>query len=250
MKTVSRLSIAPVKGLALIHPRELELESFGVADNRRFYLVDADGRRYAQLRDGSLVRIVPEWDGTRLTLTFPDGERADGELELGDAVVTDFYGRDVAGRVVVGPWSRALSDYVGRELTLVMADEPGGGVDRDVGPVTMLSDASLDALSDGLDARRFRMLIGIAGCEPYEEDSWLGGLVRVGDAVVRLHEQVERCAITTQNPDTGVVDFDTLRTIKERRGFREGTTKKLDLGVFGDVETPGRVRVGDPVEPV
>ena len=51
MKTVSRLSIAPVKGLALLHPAEIELESFGVADNRRFYVIDADGRRYAQLRD-------------------------------------------------------------------------------------------------------------------------------------------------------------------------------------------------------
>ena len=43
------------------------------------------------------------------------------------------------------------------------------------------------------------MLISIAGCRPHEEDEWLGGRVRVGDAVVRLHEQVARRAITTQN---------------------------------------------------
>lgn len=250
MKTVSRLSIAPVKGMGLVHPDELELTPAGVADNRRFYLVDANGRRYGQIRDGALVQIRPTWDGRRLRLDFPDGTQAEGEVELDGEIVTDFYGRPVNGHLVVGPWNDAISRYVGREIRLVRADEPGGGVDRGRGTVTMLGDASLDALSDGLDARRFRMLIGIAGTAPYEEDDWLGRLVRVGDAVLRLHEQVARCAITTQNPDSGTVDFDTLRTIKEKRGFRDGSTKDLDLGVFGEVDTPGRIRVGDPVEPV
>jgi uncharacterized protein len=253
VRTVSGLSVAPVKGLALLHPTEVELESFGVADNRRFYVIDADGRRYAQIRDGTLVRIVPAWDGARLALTFPDGSVVDGEVDVDGAVTTDFYGRDVSGRVVVGPWSSAISEYVGRPLRLVRADQPGGGVDRERGGVTMLSDASLDELGrnagrDGVDARRFRMLIAIAGCTPHEEDEWLGGLVRVGDAVVRLHEQVARCAITTQDPDSGVPDFDTLREIKNYRGLRPGTTNHIDFGVFGDVETPGRVRVGDAVE--
>jgi hypothetical protein len=119
----------------------------------------------------------------------------------------------------------------------------------------MLSDASLAELArqtsrDEVDARRFRMLISIAGCRPHEEDEWLGGRVRVGDAVVRLHEQVARCAITTQNPATGVPDFDTLREIKRYRGARDEEAKYIDFGVFGEVETPGRVRVGDPVEPL
>jgi len=118
----------------------------------------------------------------------------------------------------------------------------------------MLSDASLEELArnanrDGVDPRRFRMLIGIAGCEPHEEDAWLGGLVGVGEAVVRLHEQVARCAITTQSPETGAPDFDTLREIKRYRGTRADGGKHIDFGVFGEVEQPGRVRLGDEVEP-
>ena len=256
MKTVSRLSIAPVKGMGLVYPEEVALESFGVAANRRFFVVDADGRRYGQIRDGTLVRIRPAYDEAsgRLTLRFPDGRVADGVPELGEEVVTDFYGRPVRGRIAVGPWAGAISAFAGRELRLVRSDEPGAGVDRDLGPVTMLSDASLNELArqaevDGVDARRFRMLIGIAGCEAHEEDRWLGGRVRVGEAVVRLLEQVARCAITTQNPDSGAPDFDTLREIKRYRGTREGG-KLIDFGVFGEVETPGRVRVGDAVEPL
>ena len=257
MKTVSRLSIAPVKGMALVHPDHVSLERFGVASNRRFFVVDADGRRYGQIRNGTLVRIRPEYDeaGGALTLRFPDGTVVAGVPQLGDELVTDFYGRPVRGRVVEGEWSNAVSSFAGRRLSLVRSEEPGAGVDRGLGPVTMLSDASLDALArhagvEGVDARRFRMLIGIAGCEPHEEDSWLGRRVRVGDAVVRLHEQVARCAITTQSPTSGIPDFDTLREIKRYRGAREEDGKNIDFGVFGEVETPGRVRVGDAVEPL
>ena len=77
MKTVSRLSIAPVKGMALVHPDEIALERFGVAANRRFHVVDADGRRYGQIRNGTLVRVQPDYDESsgRLALRFPDGRR-------------------------------------------------------------------------------------------------------------------------------------------------------------------------------
>jgi uncharacterized protein YcbX len=83
---------------------------------------------------------------------------------------------------------------------------------------------------------------------PHEEDQWVGADVRIGEAVVRVREQVARCAITTKNPDTGERDLDTLRAIKGYRGVREGN--HVDFGVYGEVVEPGRVRVGDPVEPL
>jgi uncharacterized protein YcbX len=41
---VVRISIAPVKSLGLVHPDEIELGPHGVVGNRRFWLVDEDGR--------------------------------------------------------------------------------------------------------------------------------------------------------------------------------------------------------------
>ena len=251
--TVSRLSIAPVKGLALVHPEEIELGRSGVADNRRFWIVDSDGRRYGLLRDGSLALIRPSYDSARdhLELRFPDGGVAVGDVGLGGSVTTDFHGRPVRGRFVDGPWADALSEYVGRPLRLVKGDAPGSGVDRGRGSVSILSDASLEELrrraghAQPVDGRRFRMLIHVNGTDPHEEDEWLGRQVRVGEATVVLHEQVARCAITTQNPATGKRDFDTLRTIKDYRGLRDG--EGIDFGVYGEVVDPGRVRLGDDV---
>jgi uncharacterized protein YcbX len=105
--TVARIWISPVKGLALVDVDEVELERTGVRDNRRFHIVDADGRRYNQLRNGALVQIRQELDGEHLALQFPDGTTAGGEVALGAAISTDFYGRPVEGHVVEGPWSEA-----------------------------------------------------------------------------------------------------------------------------------------------
>ena len=257
MPAVSWLSVAPVKGLALTQRDELTLESFGALENRRFHLLDERGRFVNGLTrlERSLFPVVPRWDpdADSLSLTFPDGSIVDGPVELGEPVSTRFYERDEPGRIVRGPWAAALSDYAGRELRLARTDVPGRAVDRLDGSVSIVSDESVDELArqagiDRADARRFRMLVGVRGGEPHVEDTWIGREVRFGEAVVRVHEQVARCAITTKNPDTGERDLDTLRVIKAYRGTRG--VKHLDFGVYGEVVTPGRVRAGDAIEPL
>jgi uncharacterized protein YcbX len=247
MPTVARINVTPVKGLGLLHPDEVELTARGVESNRRYYLIS--GWRLFNGKDhGSLVRIAPEAENGTLTLRFPDGHEVSGEVELGESVSTNFWGRQVTGRLVLGPWSDVLSDYAATSLQLVRTDEPGAGCDVHVG--TMLGRASCERLAQELDAevdaRRFRMLLELDGAAAHEEDTWDG--VRIGEAIVRVAGPVPRCAVTTQDPDSGVRTLDTLAGIKSYRGLRDG--KKLDFGVYFDVVEPGRVRVGDTVEPL
>jgi uncharacterized protein YcbX len=248
--SVAAISITPVKSLGLHHPDDVELTSVGVRGNRAYYLVDDGGRLVGGVQHGTLVQVRPEVNDGRLTLRFPDGAVVDGEVELGAVVTTDFYGhRDVEGRLVQGPWADALSDYAGSRLRLVRAVNDDA---YDVHPATIVSLGSCRRLGEQLDAeidpRRFRMLLTLDGCEPHEEDSWSGRSVRAGEAVLLVGGPVPRCAVTTQDPDTGVRSLDTLRAIRELRGLRDG--KAIDFGVYAEVVQPGRVRVGDPVEPV
>lgn len=235
-----------MKSLGLQHPERVELTDRGVAEDRRFYLVDAAGRLVGGVKHGPLVQVRPEWDGlSRLVLTFPDGTRVEGTVELGEPVETDFYGkRRVSGRVVHGPWAGALSEYAGASLSLVRVED--GSYALDISVATLVSDGSLAALG-GLDGRRFRMLLELEGCEPFEEDSWRDSLVRTGSALLRLGGPVPRCAVTTQDPATGVRDHDTLRSIRERRGRSEDG--RIYLGMYADVAVPGSVAVGDLVSP-
>jgi hypothetical protein len=249
--SVSRLSITPVKGLALSHPDEVEVTPTGVPENRRFFLVDERGKLVSGTRPGPLFQVGAETDadGSRLALTFPDGRVLEGPVELGEPRVTAFWSRPVRGHVVDGPWSEALSEVLGRRVELRRAEEQGGGFDDS--PVSLLSEESLAELGrslggDAVDGRRFRMLVYVAGCAPLEEESWLGRRVRIGEAVIRVTKPDARCAMTTRNPDSGERDLDTLAAIRDFRGLRNG--KHLDFGVYADVEDPGRVRVGDTVE--
>ena len=136
-----------------------------------------------------------------------------------------------------------------------MWTSPATGSDRGVGAsVSVVSSGTLDRLAqqageDAIDGRRFRMLFGIDGVDAHAEDGWLGRSVAFGDAVVRLEARVGRCAVTTQDPDTGVPDLDTLRFLAEYRSHLDGE-EPLPIGVWGGVERPGRVRVGDRVEPL
>jgi uncharacterized protein YcbX len=249
--TLVRISTTPVKSLRLHHPDELELEAFGVALDRRFYLIREDGRLLAGLHHGPLALVRADWDPgpDRLTLTFPEGEVVEGDVQLAEPVLTDFWGHRVEGWLVVGPWSEALSGFAGRPVRLVKTDVRAGGVDAE--PLTLVSSESVAELArraglDTVDARRFRMLLEIEGCAPHEEDTWSGRHVRIGDAVVEIGGPVPRCATTTRDPNTGKRDLDTLREIAAYRGKRDG--KKIDFGVYAQVVRPGRVRVGDPVE--
>jgi uncharacterized protein YcbX len=251
--SVSRLAIAPVKGLALLHPDEVEVTRTGVPENRRFFLVDERGKRWSGTKDGPLfgVRAETDAEGRRLALTFADGRVVDAPVDLGERRFTAFWDRPVWGHVVEGPWAEALSELLGEPVRLIRAEEPGGGFDA--WPLSLVSDASLEELArrsgeERVDGRRFRMLVHVAGTRPHEEDEWLGRRLRLGDVVVRVTEQDARCRMTTRNPDTGIKDFDTVRAIRDYRGLRSG--KHADFGVYADVERPGRIRVGDPVEPL
>jgi uncharacterized protein YcbX len=143
----------------------------------------------------------------------------------------------------------------------VRCDHPGGtriraGETNVRNAVSLVSDGSLRELARQLevpavDGRRFRMLIELEGAEAHEEDTWIGGQVVAGEAVLSITKPDARCAITTQDPDTGERDLDTLRTLIRYRGFREGDPeKKIDFGVLGEVHRPGRVSIGDQVEVV
>ncbi|HZT17548.1 MAG TPA: MOSC N-terminal beta barrel domain-containing protein [Gaiellaceae bacterium] len=254
--SVAWIAVAPVKALRLALVDEVELAESGPRGDRRFFLVDENGRLVNNKGLGILQQVLPAFDAAAgtLALRFPDGTDVSGEVELGDEIETLFWGETRPARRVIGPWSDALSELAGRRLQLV-ASADGAAVDRgSKGAATIVSTAALDALGaeldvDAVDGRRFRMHFGIDGIPAHAEDGWLGRRVRVGGAVVVPAGNVGRCAVTTQNPETGRPDLDTLKALGRYRG-QLPATEPLPFGVYARVDEPGVVRLGDPVEPL
>lgn len=251
MRTVAAIFTSPVKSLALNQPESVTVGFSGIVEDRRFHLVDAEGRLLTQRQQGRLVLVKAEYsaDTEALTLRFPDGQQVDGPTELGGPASTVIWGRQVPGREVAGPWGEALSSFCGSPVRLVKTDSPGDSFDEY--PVSLLSQASIDFLdgrvngAPAFEGRRFRPTFLIDGCSPHEEDFWLGGFVQIGpDLRIRLVSPDPRCAITTLDPDTGERDFDVPKLVL---GYRPNP-RAAYFGVYGTVESTGTVSVRDVVE--
>jgi uncharacterized protein YcbX len=252
VKTVARISVSPVKGFRLRHPDEVHLDTDGVPGNRRFFIVDADGQRLRGSQTPWLSLLAADYDeeAEQLTIRFPDGSVASGGAEgNGERIDSKAGTLQLEGTVVDGPWQALLTEVAGKPVRLVRADRLE---DVAVAPATIVSDGSLARFADvagvaELDARRFRMLFELSGCRAHEEDEWEGELLSIGDALVRVGTGVDRCAVTTRDPETAERDLDTLRLLADYRGRRKRDGAVI-FGVYATVERPGRVRVGDAVE--
>jgi uncharacterized protein len=252
MPVVARFNLTPVKSTALIQPEEIDLRPEGAVGDRRFLFVHPRGERLSGVSKAPLFKIGSSYDieAEQLRLAFPEhGFEVSGDSSSsGDPVTVKLYDREVQARRVDPRFTEAARDVTGdARLELLRVDEPeyAGGVDR----VSIVSRASVNDVGmrggvDQLDSRRFRMLVELADAGAFEEDGWSGGRIRIGDAVVRVGEQMPRCVLTTINPDTATKDFPTLDVLASYRKVG----KQLMFGMYGEVEEAGVVRVGDPVK--
>jgi len=244
--SVTQLSIAPVKGMRLVSVDELELDACGARGDRAFCIVDPENVQQLTTRTARLQQVVPSWDGSTLTLRFPDGTEVAEPPALGASATTANYeGRPIRGRLVEGALAQAVSEHLRRPVRLFARDD--GERLADDAPVTLMSGASLAALAPELDgtvpdARRFRMTIAIDGVGAWEEHGWHDRELAVGATLLRGVAPVPRCVVTTRDPDSGRTDSPVLAALARLRGKRDVT-----FGLWCEVAQPGPIRVGDPV---
>ena len=107
---------------------------------------------------------------------------------------------------------------------------------------SLSSNAALGAhMGMDLSLHRWRGNLWIEGFAPFEELGWIGRKLRIGGTVLEIQEPVGRCKATTANPETGLVDADTLGALRAVVGAQ-------DFGIFGIVREGGRIGPGDRVE--
>ena len=253
MIKVKGINIAPVKSLALVSQERVRVESHGIREDRRFYLVDGGGELLTQREAGRLVQVKADYqpESDLLRLTFPDGTELSGPVEPAESTLTRIWGRRVTGHVAAGDWNQALSRFCQFPVRLVVSDQPGQCYDEF--PVSMVSQASVEGLSQRtggaftFESSRFRPTFLLGGAQPHEEDAWLGGSVQIGEELrLQVVARDPRCSIVTQDPVTGERDADTLRLILSYRPSRRAAY----FGVYGLVERPGNVALGDEVMPL
>jgi uncharacterized protein YcbX len=155
---VSRLSYTAVKGTRVQEVQQLDLDLTGARGDRRFYVIDDRERMRNGKQIGALQAVVADFahESGTLSLRFPDRGAVSGAVELGAEVRTRFFSRERDDRLVLGPWSQALSEFTGQPLRLVATDSASApGRDRAIGP-HRLRRHGVDRLAAVPDADRGR----------------------------------------------------------------------------------------------
>ena len=256
------LFIYPVKGLRGTALTTAQVEPCGLAGDRRWMVVDAQGRFLTQRQLPAMARMDATLRAGRLTLGLGDDRI---EVAHGSRRMTVTVWRSRVDATLVDPAAdRWLGAHLRRPCRLVFLDDqrarpvepahgrPGEHVSfADGFPVLLTSAGSLDALNGALRAcigmDRFRSNLVVGG-EPapaaWAEHDW--SLLRIGGTVFRAARPCVRCMVpgidqrSGQTPDPG----EPLRTLGRLNRQPDGI-------VFGHNLVPqgaGRVAIGDRVE--
>ncbi|MET7455682.1 MOSC N-terminal beta barrel domain-containing protein [Streptomyces sp. NPDC005574] len=263
------IHLHPVKAFRGLAPREAVVEPWGLAGDRRWVLIDDGGKVVTQRQKAHLALAAAELlpDGG-LGLSAPGMQPLAVPVPGPAATVwVDIFGDKVEGVPAQDAAAHAwCSEYVGAEVRLVHMDDPatrrpvdpehalpGETVSfADGYPLLLTTAASLDALNSliaqgdhaeegPLPMNRFRPNVVVAGTDPWAEDDW--SRVAVGEVTFRVPKMCGRCVVTTTDQTTAERGREPLRTLGRHRRFGS-------MLVFGQnlvPESPGTIRVGDPV---
>ncbi|HLT15877.1 MAG TPA: MOSC N-terminal beta barrel domain-containing protein [Acidimicrobiales bacterium] len=225
----------PVKSLQGEALTEADVGRRGIVGDRAFALRDAStGVILTGRRDPDLLFGTGRLDGDGgAVVTLPDGTAT-----ADDHALSTWLGKPV--HLVAAP--AAASTY---ETPIDPLDDRSEVVSWQ-GPVGTFHDSrrtqvSIVATGDlgDWDPRRFRANVLV---EAPTVDHLVGQRVRLGTAVLDVVKQIDRCVMVTR-PQPGLErDLDVFRRIRDERGTH--------LAVGALVVTPGRVGLGDALEPV
>ena len=251
----------PVKSLAGQALEHSLVDGFGLADDRRWMLVDREGRYVTQRELPEMALISASLDQRRLTLNAPGMTplAVDPPADNAEPINVQIWRDRCQARLCSNESQIWLSRYLGHTLRLVyMAEGERRQVDRayaeegdltafsDGFPLLLISQASLDDLNGRLEQAlpmiRFRPNLVVAGCEPYAEDGW--SLIRIGEMTLRVVKPCSRCKITTIDPYTAEVGDEPLKTLASYR--RQGNQVFFGQNLIHD--GPGELKLGMPVE--
>lgn len=142
-------------------------------------------------------------------------------------------------------WEKPLTP-ADRAASARIVRVPGRGMtDTDFPSVSLCNWASHRAveaaIGHDLSPKRWRGNIWFDLGAPWAENDLMGSQIQIGEVTFLIRERVTRCMATTANPETGVRDADTLKTLKDTWGHQ-------DFSVYAEVITGGDIRLGDSVK--
>ncbi len=263
MPVLSTINIFPVKSARGLSPHDANLVDRGLEHDRRWMLVDHDGKFVTQRQVPRMALLTTGIEDNELTLDFPGQPsfRCSLYTEHKNLMTVRVWDDELDAASPFPAADQWLSQALGTEVHFVlMTDESNRQVDlnyahpgditsfSDGFPLLLIAQASLDDLNSRLTSPvpmlRFRPNLVVEGCDAYAEDSWKR--IRIGDIEFDVVKPCSRCVIPSIDIQTGTraADTEPLRTLASYRR-REG---KVYFGQNLVHRGRGKISVGDNVE--
>lgn len=177
-----------------------------------------------------LQAITSESNGNTITLHHPDLPSLTFIPESEGAAFIEWM------RPLADPKRPAPKQLVRAGQAMTDTDYPS------VSFINLASHSAVEAeLGHEISPLRWRGNFFFEGETAWEENSWQGKRFRVGSAEFEGVEPIQRCRATTANPDTGVIDVDTLKALNSGFGHQ-------DCGLYARVTRSGQIAMGDKIE--
>lgn len=226
---ISKLRIYPVKSLGYVEIDEVEIGIHSLKNDRLFAMKDENGRYINGKRTPRVHDLKSEFDLSKGLILLSD--KAGGpvfEFELKEE------NEDL---------NKYLSDFFELKIELVKNEE-GGFQDIPVeSSVTIVSEASLQSLQKDIDRHslenmrsRFRTNVELGGVEAFWEEKLfdkpgVGVRFRMGEVEMFGISPRARCNVPPQNPETGEMDYDFVKSmINSRNSHTETAADLLQYG--------------------
>jgi uncharacterized protein YcbX len=239
---VAELWQYPFKSAQGARASSLALSAGGVAGDRRWALLDGNGKLCSAKRYSKLLLATGGDDGS-LTLD-------DGTVLADDAAFSSWLGH------LVRRAEHGADTQVSFEMTFEPPNDDAeyyeipapAGQFVDMADVHIVSSATLAHLAAARpdldwDVRRFRPNIVIDvgdSAEPFVEASWVGQDIAVGDARVHVDQETVRCAMPLRAQPGGLERQASMYDALESAHHNH-------VGIYCTVVTPGTVTTGDAV---
>ncbi|WP_328465983.1 MOSC domain-containing protein [Actinoplanes sp. NBC_00393] len=263
---ITALHSYPVKGCHRLDHDEAVVESWGLAGDRRWMVVDADGVGITQRDTPRLTQLTarPRPGGLQLSAPGQPGLDLDEPADGPKIDVRVFRNKpSYPARIAESDW---ISEFLGRDARLAWQSDPTSRPvfefaepDRvsfaDGYPLLLANAASLDAVNDWLaeggddpvPMHRFRPNLVVSGAPAWAEDDWIGHRLRIGDLTYRADKPCDRCRVTTIDQETGQTGRQPLHVLGKHRRFAQGLLFAINLIPDLPAGARGVIRVGDLV---
>jgi uncharacterized protein YcbX len=232
---LSALWIYPLKSGGGVSLDAWELDAMGLAEDRRFMLVDPSGNFITQRQEPRLALLAPSFQGEMLIFDFPGmpSLAVPRHPRWQERQEVEIWGDRCSGLRAPDSLNAWFGACLGREdVTIVWFDplcerpvDPNYAAPDDrVGfadgfPLLLTTEVSLQELNRRLDAPigmdRFRPNLVFDGEVAFAEDAWKE--VRIGKLTLRVAKPCGRCQIPNIDPRTGVMGKEPMRTLKSFR---------------------------------